>query len=133
MAITPSTSSGVERLEVQPVGGVEVRGDGLGVVVNHHHVVARLLEHPHAMHGGIVELDALADADGAGAQHDYAGLLFLFLLQEFLGLVFLIVGGIEIRRLRLKLSRAGVHHFVHRIPVRRRRSCPLKRRMALSG
>ena len=52
-----------ERLEIQPVGGVVVRGDGLGVVVDDDDVVAHGLERPHAVDGRIVKLDALPDAD----------------------------------------------------------------------
>ena len=54
---------GRERLEIQPVGGVVVRGDGLGVVVDDDDVVAHGLERPHAVDGRIVKLDALPDAD----------------------------------------------------------------------
>ena len=60
---------GEQRLKVQTVGGVIVRGDGLRVVVDDDHLVAQLLQRPDAVDGGVVELDALTDADGAGAQH----------------------------------------------------------------
>ena len=51
-----------ERLEVQPVGGVVVRGDGLGVAVDHHGLVARVAQREGGVDAGVVELDALADA-----------------------------------------------------------------------
>ena len=55
---------GGQGLEVQPVGGVEVGGDSLRVVVDDDHLIAQLLEGQHAVDAGVVELDALADADG---------------------------------------------------------------------
>ena len=54
---------GRERLEIQAVSGVIVRGDGFGVVVDDDDVVAHGLERPHAVDGRIVKLDALPDAD----------------------------------------------------------------------
>ena len=50
-----------ERLEVQPAGGVVVGGDGLGVAVDHHRVVAGVAQREAGVHAGVVELDALAD------------------------------------------------------------------------
>ncbi len=41
----------VEGLEVQPVCGVEVRGDRLGVVVDYDDFVALVLEGPYAVNG----------------------------------------------------------------------------------
>ena len=64
----------VQGLEVQPVGGVVVGGDRLRVVVDDDHVVTQLLQRPHAVDGGVVELDALADTDGTGAQYHDHGL-----------------------------------------------------------
>ena len=68
------------------------------------------------MDGGVVELDALADADGAGAQHHDdrpAG------PGEGPGLAEAVVGGVEIGRLGVELGAAGVHHLVHGVPVGR--------------
>ena len=56
-----------QRLEVQPVGDVEVGGHRLGVVVDDDDLVAQLAERLRAVDRGVVELDALPDADGAGA------------------------------------------------------------------
>ena len=56
-----------KRLEIQAVGGVVIRGDGLRVVVNDDHLVAQLLEGPHAVDRGVIKLNPLSDADGAGA------------------------------------------------------------------
>ena len=52
-----------ERLKVKSVGGVEVGGNGLGVVVYDNNVEARLLERPYAVYGSVVELDTLTDTD----------------------------------------------------------------------
>ncbi len=104
---------GVQGLEVEAVGGVVVRGDGLRVVVDNDHVIAQLLEGPDAVDGGVVELDALADPDGAGAQdHDHRppgpG--------EGPGLAEPVKAGVEIGGLRVELRAAGVHHLVNGLP-----------------
>ena len=62
----------VEGLEVQPVGRVEVGRYGLRVGVDHHRSHARLAQRPCGVHRAVVELDALADADGTRA-HDQCG------------------------------------------------------------
>ena len=66
---------GRQGLEVQLVGHVEVSGHGLRVVVDDDGLIAQALEGPDGVDGAVVELNALADADGAGAQHQH--LLFL--------------------------------------------------------
>ena len=53
-----------QRLEVEPVGGVVVGGDGLGVAVDHHRLVAGVLQRHDGVHAGVVELDALPDPVG---------------------------------------------------------------------
>ena len=62
-----------QRLEVELVGGVVVGGDGLGVAVDHDGVKAQLLERLGRVHAAVVELDALTDAVGAGAQDHHLG------------------------------------------------------------
>ena len=67
------------------------------------------------MDAGVVELDALADADGAGTQHDHCLLLPVF-SDEFQGLVLAagllgVVGGVEVGGVGGKLASAGVHHL----------------------
>ena len=100
---------GRERLEIQPVGGVVVRGDGLGVVVDDDDVIAHGLERPHAVDGRIVKLDALADADRPGAEHHDDGLAAA---REGACLAARVRAGVEIRRLRVEFGRAGVDHLV---------------------
>ena len=102
---------GRERLEIQPVGGVVVRGDGLGIVVDDDDVIAHGLERPHAVDGRIVKLDALADADRPGAEHHDDGLAAA---REGARLAARVRAGVEIRRLRVELGGAGVDHLVAR-------------------
>ena len=101
---------GEQGLKVQAIGGIVVRGDGLGVVVDDDYFVAQLLQRPDAVDGGIVELDALTDADGAGAQHHDDGLAAA---GEGPGFAELVKGRIEIGGLGVKLRAAGIHHLVN--------------------
>ena len=57
------------------------------------------------MHARIVELDALADAVGAGAEDDH------LLPGRGRRLVLLLVGRVEVGRVRDELGGAGVHHL----------------------
>ena len=106
---------GGQGLEVQPVAGVEVGGDGLRVVVDDDHLVPQLAQGHDAVDAGVVELDALADADGAGAQHDDRLLLPVFpdkLQSLVLAAGFLrVVGGVEVGSVGGELAGAGVHHL----------------------
>ncbi len=102
---------GRERLEIQAVGSVVVRGDSLRVVVDDDDVIAHGLERPHAVDGRIVKLDALADADGPGAEHHDDGLAAA---REGARLAARVRAGVEIRRLRVKFGGAGVDHLVAR-------------------
>ncbi|MNV63994.1 hypothetical protein D3C71_1566180 [compost metagenome] len=60
-----------ERLEIQAVRSIEVCRYGLRVIVDDNRFIARFLDRPDRMYGGVVELDALADTDRAGAEHNY--------------------------------------------------------------
>ncbi len=59
-----------ERLEEQPVAGVVVGRDGLGVAVDHHGLEARVREGERRVHAAVVELDTLADAVRPAAEDD---------------------------------------------------------------
>ena len=59
-----------QRLEVEPVGGVVVGRDGLGVAVDHDGLVARFTQGHRSMHAAVVELDTLADPVRAATEHD---------------------------------------------------------------
>ncbi len=64
-----------QRLEVEAVAGVVVGGDGLRIAVDHDGFVAVVLEREGGVAAAVVELDALADAIGAGAENDDLGLV----------------------------------------------------------
>ena len=98
-----------EGLEIEPFGGVVVRGNGLRIVIDDDRLVAQFLQGMDAADGGIVEFDALADADGAGAQHQDHRLAGA---REGAGFAEGIKGGIEVGGLRVELSGAGIHHAV---------------------
>jgi hypothetical protein len=59
-----------QRLEVQPVGGVVVGRDRLGVAVDHDGLVAGVAQREHGVDAAVVELDALPDAVRPGAEDD---------------------------------------------------------------
>ena len=100
---------GAQRLKVQAVGGVIVGGDSLRVVVDDDHVIAQFPQGPHAVDAAVVKLDALADADGAGAQHHHHRPPAAGKGGGFAGFI---EGGVEIRGLGVKLGSAGIHHFI---------------------
>ena len=58
------------------------------------------------MHGRVVKLHALPDANGAGAQHNY-----LFPVRHH-RLVFHLISGVEVGNIAFKLAGAGVDHLV---------------------
>ena len=92
-----------ERLEVEPVGGVVVGGDGLRVAVDHDRLVAERAERLRRVDAAVVELDALADAVRAGADdHDAR------LVAGRQRLVRLAPGRVEVVRARLHLAGARV-------------------------
>ncbi len=107
-----------ERLEVQPVGGVVVGGDGLGVVIDDDHVIAHLPQRPDTMDAAVIEFNALSDADRPRAEHhdDVPAAA-----AEAPALAFLVEAGVEIGRLRVKLRTAGVHHLIAHGHARQRR------------
>ncbi len=72
------------------------------------------------MHRGIIEFDPLSDPNGTRADNDNA-FSFGTLDEGFRLVMFLVVvGRIEVRRLRRKLRRAGIDHFEYGAPVRRK-------------
>ena len=64
---------GGERLEVEPVRGVVVGRDRLGVAVDHHRLVAGRPQGERGVDAAVVELDALADPVGPRAEDDHPG------------------------------------------------------------
>ncbi len=97
-----------ERLEVQPVGGVVVGRDRLRVAVHHDGLKTIFAQRERGVHAAVVELDALADAVRAAAEHHD------FLFRGRLRLALVLVGRIHVRRLGGELGSAGVHPLVHR-------------------
>ena len=103
---------GVQRVKVQAVTGIKVGGDGLGVVVDEDGLAAVLLQRPDRVDRAIVKLNALTDADGAGAENKDLLLVGVAALgNERLRFVVLVVGGVEIRRLGGKFCGAGIDHL----------------------
>ena len=64
-----------ERLKVQAVGRVIVGRDGLGIAVDHDGLEAAGRQRVARVHAAVIELDALADTVGAGAQDHRLGLV----------------------------------------------------------
>ena len=99
---------GRERLKVQLVRRGVIGGNGLGVVVDDDGFVARALDGLHRVDGGIIELNALSDTDGAGAQNDelvfvcQAGLIFEIGVKQ------VFIGRIEVGDILARMQ--GVHH-----------------------
>ena len=122
-----------ERVEVQPVGGIEVGGHGFGVVVGDDRLIPQLLQGPDTVDRAVVELDALADADGAGAEHDHLSFCPCPASSSMNGrLVLLVPGGVEIGGFGVELRGAGVHHLVGRHGGCSGGCCPERRSMVLS-
>ena len=97
-----------ERFKVQFVRGGVVGGHRLRVVVDDDGFVAHVPYGLHRMYRGVVELHALSDTDGAGAQHQD------LLLRGDHRFVLLLIGGIEIGHVAVKLAGTGIDHLVHR-------------------
>ena len=98
---------GGEGLEVELIRYVEVGGDGLGVVVDNDGLAAQLFQGPDRVDGAVVKFDALADADGTGAQHQH----LLFAGARVHRLVLPVVAGVVVGGFRVELGGAGVHHL----------------------
>ena len=101
-----------QRVEVQSVAGVEVGGNGLGVVVADYRFAALFLQRPYAVYRAVVELDALTDSDRTGAEYDYLLLVGGVLLDELSRFILAVEGVVEVRSACGELSRAGIYHLV---------------------
>ena len=98
-----------QRLEVEAVRQVVVGADGLGVAVDQDGLDALGPQRLHGVAAAGVELDALADAVGAAAQHDHLAARGGTALA---GAV--LPRGVQVRRGRGELGGAGVHAPEHR-------------------
>ena len=115
---TLRTSSMVERLEEQPVAGVVVGRDGLGVAVDHDGLEPGVGERERGVHAAVVELDALTDPVRAAAEDDDRR------SGERGDLVLVLVGAVVVRRVGGELGRAGVDGLVGDRARRRRGAGP---------
>ena len=101
-----------QRLEIEAVGDIKVRADGLRVVVDDDRFDAHLTQCPDRVHGAVVELDALPDADRSGAEYNH-----LFPI----GNSNLVLGsaerGVIVWRYCLKFCGTGIDHLVARQDV----------------
>ena len=97
-----------QRFEIQPVRGVIIGRNRLGVAVDHDGLIALIGQGEAGVTAAIVELDPLADPVRAAAQNDdllaVRGARFAFDVAHDGGFV----GGIHIGRLRLEFGGAGV-------------------------
>ena len=97
-----------ELLEVEPVALVIVRRDGLGVIVDHHGLLAHLAQRADGRDGAPIELDGRADAVHAGAEHHGARLVELdVVLVAVVRHVQVVGGGGELGGHRVDLLRKG--------------------------
>ena len=101
---------GRQRLKIQLVRNVKVRGNRLGVVVDDNCLEPSLRKSPGRVNRTVVKFDALADADRTGAENQNLPAL----RHSFRGFVHVIsvINRIEVRRLRLELRGTGIYHFV---------------------
>ena len=98
-----------ERLEIEFVAGVVVRGNRLRIAVDHDRFISGFAECEGRVDTAIVELDSLSDPVRTSAEdHDFlfAGLPDRFIVSS--------VGGIVIGSIGFKLSGAGVNEAVNR-------------------
>ena len=95
-----------QRLEVEAVRGVVVGRDRLGVAVDHDGLEAGLRERVAGVDAAVVELDALPDPVGPAAEDRDLGPVGA---ERF---VLVLVGRVEVGRLRLELGGAGVDRLV---------------------
>ncbi len=102
-----------QRLEVQPVGRVVVRADRLRVAVDHDGLDADLAQGHRRMNAAVIELDALADAVGPAAQDDDLAAV------RRIRLALALVSRVQVRRGRLELRPARVHHLIDAVDAER--------------
>ena len=92
-----------DRLEIELVGGVVIRGNGLRIAVHHDGRQPRITNSVGGMAAGVVKLQPLTDPVGTIPKDDHS------IRLGITGLVLLLKGGVEVRGVRLKLRCAGVY------------------------
>ena len=68
-----------QRFKVEPVGRIEVGGDGFRIVVYRYDFIAQVFERADALYRRVVELNSLPDTDWPRAEYDdgsFGGLIF---------------------------------------------------------
>ena len=95
-----------ERFEVEAIARVVVRRNRLGVAVDHDGLVTGLTEREDCVHAAVVELDPLTDAIGPASEDDDLAPI------ARLRLALVLVGRIEIGRMRDELRGAGIDALV---------------------
>ena len=113
-----------ERFEEEKVAGVEIRGDGFRVRIDHHRFETHLLAGERRLAAAVVEFDALTDAVGSATQNDdLRSVTHPDLVIERLGegailgksLERSFVRRIEVRGRRLEFSGAGIDQLENRL------------------
>ncbi len=100
-----------QRLEIQPVRGVVVGGNGFRVAVDHDGLETLFAQGQRRVHAAVVELDALPDAVRSAAQHhDFSPVVRL-------GFAFLLVGRVEVGGRGGEFGGTGVDPLVDRADV----------------
>ena len=107
-----------DRLEIEAVGGVVVRGHGFRVAVDHDGLVTVLAHGQGRMDAAVVEFDALAHPVRAAAEHhDLAPLAGV-------GFAILFVGGVHVSRGGGELRSAGIDTAENRLLAKRQAALP---------
>jgi len=107
-----------ERLEIQTIAGVIVRGDGLRVAVGHDRLIAQCTERHGSLGAAIVKLYPLADPVRAAAQYENLAPLCGLRLADGL------VGAVKIWCPRRKLGGTGIHAAVDGRHAQRQSAAP---------
>ena len=84
-----------QRLEIESVRRIEVRGYRFRIVVYDDYLISCFLQRPYTLYGGIVEFDSLADTDRTGAEYDnrtFFALLVASVFEELSRFVFIVIG-----------------------------------------
>ena len=108
-----------QRFEIQAVGRIIVRGHRFRIAVHHDRLDAEVFHREGGVTAAIIELDALADPVRAAAQdHDFfpcggQGFTVRLVLAEQR----MLIGGVQVRRLRREFGGAGVDALVDRAHI----------------
>ena len=103
-----------QRLEIEPVGGVVIRRNGLGIAVDHDRFDPGVAQAVGRVHAAVIELDSLADSVRPAAENDHlapvAGIGLALRRRETVPLI----ARVHVRGQRRELGGAGVDALVDR-------------------